>query len=219
MEKELNNIRVMLNKLSAKNYDTMKENILKSVNEFSASYQNEKKVIELIIDTACNNKIILPLYATIFVELSESIPVCMEVLAEYIEKYKDSVLNIHYIDSDVDYEGFCQYNKTNERRKSLITFFVHLVESGLVTKEEILKMVAWMQSLSFEYISMENRVNEVDEMTENILLVVKMMKAGCTEDELWKSEIQPSLLKFSKMKSKDYISLSMRTVFKYMDYA
>ena len=31
MDKELNNIRIMLNKLSSKNYDTMKENIIKSV--------------------------------------------------------------------------------------------------------------------------------------------------------------------------------------------
>jgi len=221
MEKELNDIRGMLNKLSAKNYDTMKDNIIKSVGDFISTHQNEKRVIELVIDLACNNKIILQLYANLFVELSKSIPACLDVLTEYVEKYKDSILNIHYIDSDVDYEGFCQYNKTNDRRKSLITFLVHLMQQqdGLVSSNEILTILRWMQTLSFEYVSTENRVNEVDEITENILLIVKMVKVQCADNDLWKSEIQPALLQFSKMKSKDYKSLSMRTVFKYMDYA
>lgn len=221
IEKEINEIRSMLNKLSAKNYETMKETILQRVKEVLQLHEDNEEeqlqVIGSIVDIACANKFLSQLYANFFTELYSHTSLCDKVLSNYMQKYKDSTKNIHYVDSNVDYDGFCIYNKTNDSRKALITFFIYLMQNGLIPVIEILQIVMELQDMSREYIGTENRVNEVDEITENIAVIVKLIKEKCREDELWRLQIHPSLIEFSKMKSKDYKSLSMRTVFKYMD--
>ena len=217
IEKEINEIRTMLNKLSAKNYDTMKENIITKVIEFIKMHEDcpdeQKQITGVIFDIACANKIISNLYA----ELSEQCVLFIDVLPSYLEKYKDSIQNIHYIDSNVDYDGFCAYNKKNDNRKALITFLIHLMNCNLIQVDVILQIIIWLQKITREYIMTDGRINEVDEITENIALMLKMTKEQHSMDVLWETQIQPSVTEFSKMKSKDYKSLSMRTVFKYMD--
>jgi len=60
------------------------------------------------------------------------------------------------------------------------------------------------------------KVNEVDELTENLFLLVTMTKGNVLSNDKW-SSIKDDVKKMSGYKSKDYKSLSNRAIFKYMD--
>jgi hypothetical protein len=49
--------------------------------------------------------------------------------------------NIQYIDSDKDYDGFCEMNKTNEKRRAITTFYYNLALNGFIKKEDIVNIL------------------------------------------------------------------------------
>jgi len=127
--------------------------------------------------------------------------------------------NIHYVDPNVDYDAFCKYNKINDLRKSSAVFIVHLMKRGFILANDVMQMISDFQKTSLEMMDQENKVNEVEETTENIFILVSMCKsvAIITADPLWESEIMGFVKKMVTMKPKEHVSLSSRVVFKYMD--
>ena len=71
-EKELNEVRGLLNKLSPKNYETQKDDILEKVREIvgvEGSDSNKVKVANMIFDIASANRFMSEVYADMYVEL------------------------------------------------------------------------------------------------------------------------------------------------------
>ena len=70
------------------------------------------------------------------------------------------------------------------------------------------------------FIVVENKKNEVDELTENIVLLYK--KELFSEEDLEDAEIDgltiPEFIeKLANSKAKDYLSLTNKSIFKFMD--
>jgi len=74
---------------------------------------------------------------------------------------------------------------------------------------------------SLEFIDTENKINEVEEITENIFLIVsnchEFFDESSEKTQLWKDTILPIIIQISQMKLKEHASLSNRFLFKYMD--
>jgi hypothetical protein len=47
---------------------------------------------------------------------------------------------IEYTDPKVNYDKFCENNKTNEKRKTMSLFIVNLVKNHILKKEEVEKL-------------------------------------------------------------------------------
>ena len=54
-----------------------------------------------------------------------------------MSQYKD----IQYIDSEKDYDGFCDMNKKNDRRRSVTTFLMSLAHNGFIKKDGVIKIL------------------------------------------------------------------------------
>jgi hypothetical protein len=94
---------------------------------------------------------------------------------------------------------------------------IHLFKKGILEREQILDIIVDLQNLSLQYVDEEGRVNEVDELTENLFILITMGRPVLGENAKWNDEIIHMANSFAAMKSKDKKSLSSRTVFKYMD--
>jgi len=70
-----------------------------------------------------------------------------------------------------------------------------------------------------EYMQEDNKINEVEEITENLFLFITMMPAVLPTEtiaEQW-NLVLANVKKIAQCKAKEYASLSSRTIFKHMD--
>ena len=127
--------------------------------------------------------------------------------------------NIEYVDSKENYERFCEINKINEKRKSLAAFYLNLMNCGVISKHEILEITRNLLSKVYEFIPIENKKNEVEELTETVAILYRKDLYDEEPDyELIDGlTISQVIHKIANSKVKDYKSLSNKALFKFMD--
>lgn len=220
-QKQLNEIRSLLNKVTKENCITMKEAICEKVStvyqSLSENKENQKKIVDTVFEICTSHKFLSEIYADIYVELIGHVESFGTLLETCINDYKTSLNSIQYADPDDDYDGFCEFNKTNEKRKSMALFIVNVMKHDMISKNDILSLITDLHNISCNYIELENKYHEVEEITENVFLLVTHSKPILSGHESWKTNIEPSIRNFAKLKTKEHMSLSSRALFKYMD--
>jgi len=137
---------------------------------------------------------------------------------ENFEKFAELFNNIEYVDPNINYDKFCEINKINEKRKSLAAFYINLMNCGVISKSEIIDITRNSLAKVYEYISLENKKNEVEELTENIALLYKKgIYEGVNYDKIDGFTINEVIEKIANSKVKDYKSLTNKALFKFMD--
>jgi hypothetical protein len=218
VDKQINDFRILLNKISSKNYSTQCVLIFDKINEIrSISNDSDfEKVAETIFEIASANKFYSEIYADLYAELINKYSVFKDLMNGLLEKYSESLKNIHYVDNNVDYDGFCNYTKTNDLRKAMACFIINLMKKSAIDKEKVIDLISWIQTILKDYISSDNRTNEVDEIIENMYLFLTQCKATMNDNVKWVDLISYVEI-ISNMKNKEQKSLSTRAVFKCMD--
>jgi hypothetical protein len=216
-EKIITDIRVCLNKISAKNYDNQKEQIINLI-PLLIKENNEdlSKIGNSIFESASNNKFNSNIYANLYKDILVQFPNLKEIFVEFLDNYIENIKEIHYVDSNVDYDKYCEYNKKNDKRKAISTFLSNLVINGVVETKKVFEIISYLQNTITEYMEMENRSNEIEEITENMYLFITILHESCKQYQEWQV-IVDTVQRFSKLKVKEKKSLSSRAIFKYMD--
>jgi len=220
IEKQINTIRMHLNKLSAKNYDSQKDAIIECITDIlclDIDAENHTRISQTVFDIASANKVLSEVYADLYVELIGQNELFGSILDGLVAKYRASLNEIVYVDPDADYNGFCEYNKKNDLRKASATFIMNLMKRSMISHQSVLELICELQDRTLEYIDEEGKTNELEEITENVYLLITIGKDGLCEEELWNEKITPFVKNFITMKVKEHTSLSSRCVFKYMD--
>ena len=219
IEKHINDIRSFLNKISKTNYEEQKTIIIDKITEIfnENNEENNKKIGSVIFDTCCSTKFLSETYADLYVELVGYNDLFGDVLDNYIHSFKDSLNLIKYIDADIDYDGFCDYNKLNEIRRSNSAFLINLMERDMISKNSVVELIIYIQNLLQEYIDIDDKLHEVNELTENLFILVTMSKKILSDNDEWNNVILVNISKFIKLKHKEHTSLSSRAIFKHMD--
>jgi hypothetical protein len=216
-EKSFNELRSDLNKLSKAKYDEIKSQIIeKIVNIINENEEKQQEVGDMIFNICSGNKFLSELYADLYVELVGQFDMFGNILDNYIVRFKDSLTNIKFIDPDHDYDGFCEYNRLNDERKSHSIFLINLMKQDMISKQSIIDLIQYLQNISFQYIDEEDKTHEVEEITENIFLLITTAKDILIDSDEWVN-IKNNISIFASQKAKEHISLSSRCVFKYMD--
>ena len=228
IDKWMQDIRTSINKITSKKYEVQFQNIMNSLKKCmemegideSQRNANIKLIANFIFNIASTNKFYAELYANLYGELTQSYSIFQEILQTFLSTYVSSIKEIHYIDPDVNYEGYCNYIKQNDVRKATALFITYLVKRKVIPVIRLLNIIVAFQDISKQYIEEENRVNEVDEITEILFLFLhegKTIFQDCKGEWIWKFVILPNIETMSKYKKGDKKSLSTRTIFKYMD--
>jgi hypothetical protein len=93
IEKKINEVRICINKMSAKNYELQRDTIL----AFMVEEDDElEKIANAIFDIASTNKFYAELYARLYKELIHLYPVFQKVMDDFLQKYMDSLQEIKY---------------------------------------------------------------------------------------------------------------------------
>jgi hypothetical protein len=223
----IDKIRLYLNKISEKTFLQMRENILA---ELMVIYENElsdednNKVCNTLYDFSSSNKF----YSTIFVDLYSELITIYRLIRSHFEM-KISIENmiqiyddIKYFDPNENYDLYCDNTKANEKRRSVTQFYVNLSKNGLVSKEKIAKVLSELLKKVLQKIEEPNNKNEVDELIENIAILYNrdiLDDINEDDDELMIEDenITDIIEKLANSKTKDYKSLTSKSIFKLMD--
>lgn len=229
VEKMINDIRICLNKISNKNYDTQKETILKHISDIIekddssvSSSEDENpdddmnKIANAVFDIASTNKFYSELYATLYKDLIQNYPLFQKIIPIFIQKHKNSMDTIEVVDPNTDYDKYCENNKLKDKRKAMSAFIVNLMKKDIIEKEFVLELIGHLQHMITAYVDVGENVGVVDEITENIFIFVTMSVSDVSAIDGW-STILDHIVMCSKLKSKEHPGISSRCVFKYMD--
>lgn len=222
-EADFDMIRTLTNKLSDKNYGEIRDKIIEIINNINTS-NSETDLSEVsanIFDIASSNRYYSKIYAELYSDLSGKFEFIKTACDENFIRFTELFNNIEYVDSNENYDKFCEINKINEKRKSLASFYINLMMKGVITEAKIVEITRNLLSKVYEYISLDNKKNEVDELTETIAILYKKNlfhgKKASSYDKIDGLTIHEVVKKLSTTNIKNYKSLTNKALFKFMD--
>ena len=219
-EADIDSIRSYINKMTDKNYIDMTNKIVEIIDKL-VHVNSEKELIGIgsnIFEIASSNRYYSKIYAELYSNLSSKFEFVKSQYQENFDRFTELFDNIEYIDPNENYDKFCEINKINEKRKSLATFYMNLMLNGVISKEEIIKITRNLIEKMYNFISIENKKNEVEELTENISILYKKELYEDKDYELIHGfTINEIIEKIANSKVKDYKSLTNKSLFKFMD--
>ena len=234
IDKNISDIRVLLNKISNKNYDTQKEVIKSAISEFMNEVFNtgfpqeildvesrkrfesrsdsvrftpnasedSKTIIEKfskdLFNIMSTNKFFSELYTNLYKELLTDFDFLSEHFLQEITAFKHTIDNIQYCDPNIDYDNFCNYTKINDTRRATTMFIVNMFKNNIIGMETVLDILHYFLQKSLEFIDTENKINEVEEITENIYLIVSnchVLFDDCNDSNIWSESHSDSTTK------------------------
>ena len=226
-DKQLNDIRAMMNKLSLKNVEVQKPIVVEAMAKFLANLEEQeddglqlqtiRKLTDILVSNPFLVKVYVELYAALCVPIFPYHQEFTQVVTETLTtEYMASLRDLQpVVESSEDYDAFCEYNKRNDKRKAWATFFAEASKQCPATFAPSLvqSMVHELFTLVQENLVVEHKTHQVDEVTENIAVLL-----SCGSHELKQDPaVQKSVRELTLKKPKDFPSWSSRALFKYMD--
>jgi hypothetical protein len=222
LDGQIDILRSNMNKLSDKNFSEIKEKILDNVDKIfneNCSSNEILRVVTTLFDIASTNRFYSKIYADLYTELIKKYDIMLNVFEENFNKFLNLFDVIEYVDPSVDYDKFCKINKDNEKRKALSAFFINLMNNNIISKDKIVNIVKNLLNQINNYISQDNKKNEVDELTENVAILYKknLFNADSINDLENGISVNEFIYKLAHSKTKNYLSLTNKSIFKFMD--
>ena len=224
IEKLIDDIRVCLNKISNKNYESQRDIIIQYIKEIMDNNNTEdnlfeselSKITKSIFEIASSNKFYSDLYAILYKDLINSFNYFQDNIDPFINEYMEHIQKIHYVDPKIDYDKYCDYNKENDKRKAMSAFIVNLSKNEIITKKIVIDTIIYLEELVLSYCDIDDKTNEIEEITENLFILITKSLVDMNSHSTWETVIN-NIKIIAQMKSKEHKSLSTRALFKYMD--
>jgi len=238
IEKRIDAIRSLLNKLTEATYNVVKNEIFDEVKEIIENNnendstadegavttgnvvdeENITKIANSIFNTASSNIFYSSLYSKLFNELMSYHEVFKSVFEKSFSEFVGLFKKIDYIDPSVDYNKFCDNTKTNDKRRAMSTFIVNLMKEGVLHPDKVVDIIIELQEMISSYIKVANKTNELEELNENIFILVTNGKDVLSSHDEWEGIISKiKFLSVLKVKMKEYPSVNNKLIFKNMD--
>jgi hypothetical protein len=204
----LNDIRIDLNKISEANCNEKMKGFAENITEIlEISDENKPLVFNMLFSVCSSNKIFAKVYANVLNELNKMFDFG-SFFNESIGQYLQSMQNIVDIDSNADYDGFCELVAKNNQRKNITNFLCELAKHGgypIASIREILDNMVEQVFVSVEHVEKQK---EVEEITENVVIIFSHFGKDFAAD------FTP---RFEKLAASSFKGITSRTKFKYMD--
>jgi len=142
-KKNINNIKTLINKLSADTYINISENIQKELNSIINVLNNEHKneISDFILKVCSSNKYYSKLYTDLYSVLYNN----FEFINTHFNKNSNDLIlkykNIDYCLSSVDYNKHCEINKNNDIIKANFVFLSNLTNNNILKTNSIYNII------------------------------------------------------------------------------
>ena len=224
IQKNVDNIRGFLNKITDTNEEAMTNDIKAEISqliEHDTPNENMMKIGYSIFNIASSNSFYSSLYARLFKALMNDYDIFKKIFEDNFKEFMNLFESIEFVDPKKNYDKFCEYTKTNDKRRAMSLFVVNLMINHIISEDEIIEIIKQLQALISNYLRKPEKSNEVEELTENLFIIVTKSKSYLGKGETksaWEGIIKNvEFVTILKPKMKDYPSITNKTIFKYMD--
>lgn len=225
IDKKISEIRIALNKFSAKNKLEQTDKIISLIEVVIGDDESEnidvnmEKIVNFIFDIASSNGFYSELYAEFYYKLMNKFDVFEGKIADIVKKYKNSFDDIVPVDPNTDYDAYCVFVKKNDMRKSMTTFMCHLTKYNVLDQTDLLSIINYI----VEKVPMNattTATSVVEELIDNLFIMITTVFMLYKNDDMFNSIIMPEIVRISKLRKLDkklYIGMTSRATFKCMD--
>ena len=139
-----------------------------------------------------------------------------EIFKHNYDKFSDIYKNIEYCDAQIDYDKYCENNKTNDKRKALGMFYINLMKLGVITKNSIIELILEIQEYLFDKIDIEANIHVLQEYLQVLFIFITNSVENLKDEKKW-SKIYNNVEQVSHMKAREKVGLTNKSIFKHMD--
>tara|TARA_Y100001935_G_scaffold220071_1_gene193621 strand:+ start:3838 stop:4803 length:966 start_codon:yes stop_codon:yes gene_type:complete len=224
VEKDIDELRGLLNKLTSTNFEDMQKNIMTSLTNImnkNCKEEDLEKIGEAIFEIGSINKFWSALYAKLYKGILNAFPAMNNIYQKNFNNFMLLFSNIRFVPAEENYDEFCKVNKENEKRRSMGSFFVHLMNNEVIAHTAILDLIETLKNNMLELIDQDNKKEEVEEFGENIVILIDggkdILESSTREDGFTWDDCVEFVEAMTKRKVANHPSLSNKVVFKFMD--
>ena len=232
IEKRIDTIRSLLNKLTDATYGVIEPEILSEVNNIirgedgevddnsivAVEEENINKIAHSIFNTASSNMFYSALYAKLFKQLVQCHDIFTKVFEKSYSEFVGLFKKVEYVDPNVDYNKFCEVTKMNDKRRAMSMFIINLMKEDMLEPDGVVEIITELQEMVNSYIKQANKANELEELNENLFILLTNGKNVLSSHEKWDSIVSHiKFLSILKVKMKEYPSVNNKLIFKNMD--
>ena len=236
----INQVRILLNKLTTNNYDSMIDKIVEIIENIVANNKDIEAVdaeagpeddetvgeqiektelavlCDFIFDIASTNKFYSELYAQLYFDLLKRYNILESIFRLSFNEFIKLFDNIETCSPNEDYDLFCKINKINDKRRAMGIFIINLMKKDIITKIEVFNIIINLQNMVEKDLDNLEMQVKIEELCENIYLMYtnsySVIKDMNEYDDLFNK-----LVGITKLNVKDYKGLGNKVKFKYMD--
>ena len=220
VDKEIENITSLLNKITASNYDSISEAIKTLLLKLIEDNVNNKDLTKIgcaIFEIGSINKYWSKLYAKLYKDIIDLFPIMKEICDTNFESFLAVFDNIRYIDADEDYDMFCKVNKENGKRRSLSSFFVRLMNNCVIEQKQIMNIINNLKDRFISLMDVEGNKDVILEIGENLIILIEQGQDILSDNgDEWEPVVN-FVEHIASLKQKNHASLSSQIVFKFLD--
>ena len=223
VDKDIDGIRLLINKLTEKTYDKIIEKLFVILDELkdNESYDTEciNKIGYAIFNMATSNKFNSNVYAKLSSELQSRYDFMTDIITFNINEFMKMFKDMEFVSPDENYDKFCEMNIINEKRRSMSLFLVNLFKNKVITLDFVFENIKNVQNMLIDEDTMLNHtmVGIVDELAENLYILLTNIPVHTLNTYNGWSTVYNNIVKIKSIDTKQYIGVSSKTKFKHMD--
>ena len=223
IEKEIDCIRALINKLTDKTYDKIIEkltdtlDIIKDNENCDSVYID--KIGHSIFTMATSNKFNSNVYARLTNELQTKYEFMTNIVDNNINEFMKLFEDMEFVSPEVDYNKFCEMNIINEKRRAMSLFLINLYKNKVITLDFVFDKIISIQNMIMKEETMlnESKYMEVNELSENLYIFLTNIPYLTLVSYGGWSQIMDNLLQIKNIDTKKFMGISPKSKFKHMD--
>jgi hypothetical protein len=223
IEKEIDSIRALINKLTDKTYDKIIDKLTTTLDEINNNENYDEvyidKIGHAIFTMATSNKFNSNVYAQLAKELQSKYTFMTNIINNNINEFMKLFEDMKFVSSDDDYDKFCEMNIINDKRRAMSLFLTSLYKHNVITLDFVFDKIKSIQNIIIKEETMTNESNRmiVEELSENLYILLTNIPFSTLASHNEWNQIMNNILKIKNTDTKTCMGITPKAKFKHMD--
>lgn len=235
VEKDIDNIRLLINKLTDKTYDKIIEKLFDTIDEIKNKCHIDDGTIDTdnnddiinhinkigyaIFNMATSNKFNSGVYAKLTCELQSKYEFMRSIIHNNIGEFMKMFENMEFVSSVENYDRFCEVNIINDKRRAMSLFLVNLYKNNVLSLDYIFENIQNIQNMIVheDTIVNDDKIMEIEELSENLYIILTNISTNVFMKHSQWLHVYDNVVRISKINTKINKRISSKTKFKHMD--
>lgn len=223
IEKEIDGIRLLINKMTEKTYDKISEKLFETLDRLEENENDDttyiNKIGHFIFTTATSNKFNSHIYATLASELKARYTFMTNIIVDNITEFMKLFENMEFVSPDENYDKFCEMNIVNEKRRAMSLFLTSLYHTNVITLEFVFDNIQKIQNMLVDDSRMkdDSKRLENEELVENLYILLTNISVPTLKTHDQWNTVYENLIKVKSVDTKVFVGITPKNKFKHMD--